>query len=49
MQFRKLGNEVENPKVTIGPLDFAKSDVFYTLSILLRKIRHEQSGIFQSF
>ena len=49
MNFEKLGNDVDNPKVTVGTLDFAKSDVFYTLSILLRKLKKEQHEIYQSF
>lgn len=49
MDFEKIGNKVENPKVTVRSLDFAKSDVFYTLSILLRKLKTEKSEIYQSF
>jgi hypothetical protein len=49
MKFEKYGNEVKEPKVTMGPLDFARSDVFWTLTILLRKIRNEKPDIYQAF
>lgn len=49
MKFLKYGNFVENPKVTVRPLDFAKSDVFWTLTILLRIIRREKLDIYQAF
>ncbi|NHJ49058.1 MAG: hypothetical protein FK733_14825 [Asgard group archaeon] len=49
MKFSKYGNKIDNPKDTIPPLDFAKSDVFCTLNILLRKLKAEKPGIYQSF
>ena len=49
MKFEKFGNVVKQPKVTMGPLDFAKSDVFWTLTILLRKIRNDKLEIYQAF
>ncbi|HUT79797.1 MAG TPA: hypothetical protein VMZ29_01235 [Candidatus Bathyarchaeia archaeon] len=47
--FKKYGNQVAEPKVTIHPLDFAKSDVFWTLTLILRKIRNERPKIYQGF